>query len=51
MEEAHQGDDYTEVIARLGEEVAVAWLEEHAPDRLPLLREQMSALQLDAAVL
>lgn len=51
MEQAHETDNYGDVIARFGEEVAIAWLEEHAPDRLPLLREQMSALQLDDAVL
>jgi hypothetical protein len=31
MEQAHKTDVYGDVIARFGEEVAVAWLKEHAP--------------------
>ena len=50
MEQAHKTDNYGNVIARFGEEVAVAWLEEHAPDKIPLLHAHMSALQLNNAI-
>lgn len=50
MEQAHETDDYADVIARFGGDIAVAWLEDHAPERIPLLRTRMSALQLDDVV-
>ena len=50
MEQAHKTDDYGDVIARFGEEVAVAWLEEHAPNTVRLLHAHMNALELDNVV-
>ncbi|GAA5964281.1 hypothetical protein JCM8115_006052 [Rhodotorula mucilaginosa] len=50
MERAHKTDDYGDVIARFGEEVAVAWLKEHAPHTVRLLHAHMSVLESDNRV-
>lgn len=47
MEQAHKTDDYGDVIARFGEEVAVAWLKQHAPNTISLLRAHKSVLESD----
>ena len=47
MEQAHKEDDYGDVIARFGEEVAVAWLRQHAPNTINLLRAHRTALASD----
>lgn len=47
MEQAHKTDDYGDVIARFGEEVAVAWLKQHAPNTISLLRAHRSVLEPD----
>ena len=47
MEQAHKKDDYVDVIARFGGEVAVKWLKQHAPNTINLLRAHKGVLEQD----